>query len=84
MAAENEKVCSGEVFNIGSGVETSLKELTACMGGEVIFVKSLEGSFAGPSRRVADISKAKKILNWTPEISLKDGIEEIKRELNIK
>ena len=83
LAAENPDICHGEVFNIGSGVETSLKELVSYMGGEVVYLDSLEGSHAGPSRRVADISKAKTLLHWTPTVDLKSGIDELKRELGI-
>lgn len=83
FAAENPSLTKGEVFNIGSGIETSLKELVEYMGGPVVYLESLAGSHAGPSRRVADISRAKTILNWTPEISLQDGINELKQELSI-
>lgn len=84
LLALDPSVINGEVINIGSGIETSLKELVEFIGGPVNYVKTLEGSFGGPNRRVADISKAKKILNWKPEISLKDGINNLKKELGIE
>lgn len=83
LAAESQ-LAEGEVVNIGSGVETSLVELASLIGGDIVHVDNLDSSFKGPSKRVADISKAKQFLNWQPEIDLKSGIEEIKQDLNIK
>lgn len=68
---------SGEIYNLGSGKETSILELSLLM------VKNLKTDvpvqFSGlkrkgdPDRWVADISKLKK-LGFSPTISLKDGI----------
>lgn len=73
----------GEIYNIGSGVETTLNQLAELIGGPVVHVKSLDGSHAGPSRRVADISRAREELHWAPKIQLKEGLDELKRELNL-
>ncbi|MDD5687515.1 MAG: NAD(P)-dependent oxidoreductase [Elusimicrobia bacterium] len=63
-----------EIINIGTGEYYSVKEIAG-----MITDRDIEYS----DKRViedcvyADISKAKKILNWVPEISLKEGIGRI-------
>ncbi len=83
IAAERDDVRGGEVFNIGSGVETSLNDLATIVGGEVIHLESRAGFRAGPTRRVADISKAKQMLGWSPSIDFQAGISSLKQELGI-
>lgn len=83
LAGEIEEAC-GEVFNIGSTEEVSIfslaeliKELTSSKS-EIIFVPY--ESYYGPyyedtRRRIPDISKAKRILNFNPKVKLKEGLE---------
>lgn len=84
LAAEKETLHSGEVINIGSGVETSLAELARLVGGPVKHLSSREGKRGGPERRFADISRAENMLGWTPSVTLADGIEELKHRLGIE
>lgn len=79
-AAESGNVGKGEVINIGTGRETSVNELAKLFGGEYEYVQAR----IEPRASSADIKKAKKFLNWEPKISLKDGIEELKKEFHIK
>jgi UDP-glucose 4-epimerase len=70
-----------EVFNIGNCVETSLKELLE------VFLKvnnssmkpeyREENSVNPVSRRLADINKAKRLLNFSPTTSLYEGLKEL-------
>jgi len=79
LAAESDEVGNGEVFNVGSGEETSINDLVEVIGGEYEYVPArLE-----PYRSVSDSSLAKKYLTWEVEVSLKDGICELKKELNL-
>jgi UDP-glucose 4-epimerase len=71
------------VFNIGNGAETTVAELAE-------LILELTGSSAGVSyqpaevrygpgfddtkRRVPDVSKAARVLDWKPEVSLRDGL----------
>jgi CDP-paratose 2-epimerase len=80
MAAyENQEKIAGEIFNIGGGMDNSLsllelfdllRELTET---ELSFIKN-------PPRQsdqrvfVADISKAKRLLNWEPKVTKREGI----------
>ncbi|MBY9002483.1 MAG: SDR family oxidoreductase [Candidatus Lokiarchaeota archaeon] len=68
----------GEVINLGNVKEFTILELASLIKeltdskSNIIF-KSLPVD--DPSRRSADISKAKKILNWEPTTSLKEALE---------
>lgn len=61
------------VFNIGSGQETTVNELAALFKTDVLYIEDRDE----PKRSVADISKAKSVLGWEPEISLNQGIKEL-------
>ncbi len=70
--------CTDEVFNIAYQKETSLKELLQVLlkvNNSNLTPKHTETRAINPvSRRFADISKAKKILNYTPKVSLEEGL----------
>ncbi|HTB26328.1 MAG TPA: NAD-dependent epimerase/dehydratase family protein [Puia sp.] len=70
-----------EAFNIGNCEETSLKELLDVLlkvnHSNLIPEFREENSINPVSRRLADISKAKKLLNFTPTISLEQGMKEL-------
>jgi UDP-glucose 4-epimerase len=65
------------IFNIGSGVSTTLLELTAAI--ESVVGKKLDLGFM-PARsidvpiNVLDIKRAKSELGWTPKVKLNDGL----------
>lgn len=67
-------------INIGSGVDTTmtqlLDEIEALIGTRVHRLYNDEEA-SGVSRLVADISLAAKSLEWTPRISLRQGLAEI-------
>jgi UDP-glucose 4-epimerase len=67
-------------INIGSGVDTTmaqlLDEIEALVGTRVHRLYNDEEA-SGVSRLVADISLAAKALEWTPRISLRDGLAQI-------
>jgi UDP-glucose 4-epimerase len=69
------------ILNIGSGKGTSVAEfaeiVSRCMGSNVIFAEEgpRERPVAGESfRLVADITRARDVLGWLPEVSLEEGI----------
>jgi UDP-glucose 4-epimerase len=66
------------VINIGSGVETSIQDLTQLVV-EVVGVHAdwmyVEDQDPGPSRMCADISLARTKLGYKPNVSLRDGLE---------
>lgn len=75
MAAENEAVGKGEVFNIGSGKETSVKELAHIIGGPV----ETSAPRIEPARSVADVSRAKDVLGWESSIDIGSGLKDLMR-----
>ena len=74
----NDDDLKGEVFNIAVGEETSVNQLVEILknalgsGIEPYFAEERIGEV---KKSVADISKAKEVLNYIPEIKFKEGIE---------
>ncbi|HLA64960.1 MAG TPA: NAD-dependent epimerase/dehydratase family protein [Candidatus Saccharimonadales bacterium] len=70
-----------EVFNIGSGIETSLVELAEAL--QRVMGSRLPLEFAPPrgtngvARRLADVSRARERLGWKPEIDLDQGLRRL-------
>lgn len=76
LAAHSPKVGKGEVINIGAGQNASVLRVAELIGGLTEFVPvRLE-----PHDTLADNSLAKKLLGWEPEVSLEEGIAELKKE----
>jgi UDP-glucose 4-epimerase len=79
LAGESENVGKGEVINIGAGRNVTIQFLAELVGGEITY---------GPPRveahdSRADNTKAKKLLGWTPSISLEEGIAELKQQFGL-
>ena len=83
------ETAEGEVFNIGFGTPTSIIELAkdvielTGLNTEILFNKPRLGDIQDT---FANISKAKKLLRYTPKLSLKDGLsalfdEEVKLQI---
>jgi UDP-glucose 4-epimerase len=76
-----------EVFNVGSGESTSVKELAEMI--IEIFGEDIKPVYHGETkvivqRRQADISKIEKFLGFKPEIKLKKGLDEIVKDIVAK
>lgn len=75
LAARAERVGGGEVINIGSGHAVSVARIAELVGGPVEYVpQRLE-----PRDSCADVSRARELLEWKPEVSLEDGVAELKK-----
>jgi UDP-glucose 4-epimerase len=76
-AAATVQGMDGEVINVGSGQETSVRELARQViditGGKPEEVYNPRVT-SGVSRMCADISKAKEALDYVPMISLENGL----------
>jgi UDP-glucose 4-epimerase len=70
-----------EAFNIGNCVETSLKELleiTLKVNKSSLVPQFVPDNTINPvSKRIADISKAEKLLGYKPTYDLEKGLEEL-------
>lgn len=62
---------SGEIINIGSDNTYSVNRLVELLGGDVVHIPKRPGE---PDCTWADITKAKKLLNWQPKVSLEKGV----------
>ena len=63
------------VLNVGSGVETSVNQLAAMIGGEVVHVIPNPRGDVEERRKAADCSRAASVLGWEPTIGLGEGLE---------
>jgi UDP-glucose 4-epimerase len=79
LAARSE--VTDEVFNIASGVETSLDALAMAlldaMGSDLRPEYHPTGPTALVSRRFADVSKARQLLGFEARVSLEDGLRQL-------
>jgi nucleoside-diphosphate-sugar epimerase len=64
----------GAVFNVGSGTSLSVQELADMISPNQIHTEGRKGDSAAT---LADISRIKDALGWTPEISFADGLKEL-------
>ncbi|MCX7671948.1 MAG: NAD-dependent epimerase/dehydratase family protein [Anaerolineae bacterium] len=74
---------SGSIINIGSGEETSIRQLIALLGEVTgrqphIIVNSQQSG--GISRQVADLRRARALLHYEPKVSLRDGLTRLLEE----
>jgi len=70
-----EKSVRGEVFNVGSGENISVKELADMISPHQIVTEGRKGDSVAT---LADISKIKAVLGWSPQVSFADGLKELK------
>ncbi len=77
--ASIKKNLTGQIFNLGSGRETSVNEIAEIIGGKTINVPKRPGE---PDRSKADITKIKNELNWKPNISIKSGVNELLQNID--
>jgi UDP-glucose 4-epimerase len=70
---------SNEILNVGSGGTYSINELVKRLKGDVINIPKRPGE---PDCTFADITKIKKMLNWKPEVSFKEGIRKVLKNID--
>jgi UDP-glucose 4-epimerase len=72
---------SDEVFNVASGVETSLQELAEAlmrvMGKKMTPEYGPERKVNAVPRRLASTEKAKRLLGWEAQVGLDEGLERL-------
>jgi UDP-glucose 4-epimerase len=68
----------GEVFNVGTGIETSVNGLAAAIGVALdkrVDVDHIDRrDIDNIRRRVVNIEKARRMLRWTPQVTLERGL----------
>lgn len=94
LAMENENAV-GEIINIGNDEELSIID-TAHLIYDIVGVEAVDrkikfvpmsevfGKYKDIMRRIPDLTKAKRILNYAPKVKLKAAIVETIKEINSK
>lgn len=82
MYSASSKNVGGEIFQISTGVETSVNEITkmiceimSCCGYKIPKIKYTEPVLGDIKTNFSDNTKAQNILEWKPKVSIKNGLE---------
>ena len=69
----------GEIFNVGTGIETSIVELARMIGlatGREVTIQTVDRrDIDNIRRRVVNIEKARRMLHWVPQVRLQRGLD---------
>ncbi len=78
LAAATSERAIGEVFNVGTGVETSVNALAALLirltSSDAVTIHTNRRDVDNIRRRVVNIEKTRRALRWVPEVTLEDGL----------
>ena len=79
-SAESEK-CVGQVINAGTNIDISIKELATLIIEDTTKIEHLKHHHPQSEimKLLCDNTKAKKVLNWEPKTSLKEGINKLEK-----
>jgi UDP-glucose 4-epimerase len=79
LASQSDKVGNGESINIGNGDNRSINQLADLIGGERTNLPAV----LEPLQTLADNSKAKELLGWSPTILIEEWVPKYKKDLGI-
>ena len=74
LAMESDRVGRGEVINIGGGKNHTVNTIAKLVGSKAIYIPPRPGDV---HHTLADITLAKELLGWQPEITLEEGIKKL-------
>jgi UDP-glucose 4-epimerase len=78
MLAAIQPRAEGEVFNLGTGIETSVNELVRLVGeatGRPVTAAHIDRrDIDNIRRRVVSIEKARRMLRWSPQVTMATGL----------
>jgi UDP-glucose 4-epimerase len=77
-AAESD--ITGEVLNVCSGKPQSVLTLVELLGGPIVHIPKRPGE---PDCTWGDITKAKTLLGWQPQVSFPEGVSQIVTHINM-
>lgn len=67
-----------EVYNVGTGVETSVNKISKLLSGEVDhIIPNPRGDFE-EKRKAANFDKIKRDIGWEPSVTIEEGIQKLK------
>jgi len=78
LVAAGEADCAGAVINLGGGNRASVNEVLDMLGqihGAPLKIKRMETQKGDVRHTWADIERAKKLLNFAPQVKLADGLQ---------
>jgi UDP-glucose 4-epimerase len=67
------------IFNVGSGKTVSVNYIVNLLGGNHIYIKRRPGE---PDITFADISRIKKSLKWKPLVTVEEGVNLLKKNID--
>ncbi|MBM3281604.1 MAG: NAD-dependent epimerase/dehydratase family protein [Candidatus Harrisonbacteria bacterium] len=73
LAFTSPEIFKGEIINVGSGKEWTVKDIAEMIGGEIEYIEARKEI----KRSVADAIKAEKMLRWKVRVGFTEGIKEI-------
>lgn len=79
-AAGEASVADGTIINVGCGHETSINQLARKIGeavGQEVRPLHNETKSGGIRRSVADITRARQLLGWEPQVELEEGLRRL-------
>ena len=82
VAAATAEGANRQIFNIGSGIETSLNQLVTTLAqvtAKTPHILYNQTKFAGVPRLYAEIGRSQQILGYRPQYSLEEGIRQFLR-----
>lgn len=79
LAAKSDKVGKGDVINIGNGDNRSVNDIAELIGGPTVNVEPR----IEPQQTLADNSKAKNLLGWSPSTSVEEWIPKYKKQIGL-
>ena len=79
LAMNSKRVGNGEVINIGNSDNRSVNQIAKMIGGPTINVDPV----VEPRETLADNTKAKHLLGWSPSIMIEDWVKKYKKDLGI-
>ena len=78
-AATSDKVGKGEVINVGNGDNRSVNQIANLFGGNRLRIQDR----IEPKETLADISKAKELLDWEPTQIIEEWMPKYKKDLGL-
>lgn len=78
-AMESEKIKGGETINIGQKDSYSVNYIAKAIGGQVQHLDKRAGDLLATK---ADVSLAKHLLDWEPQVGIEEGLEKTKEWFN--
>ena len=63
-----------EIMNVGSGSPSSVNKIADLIGGDMVYLPKRPGE---PDHSQADITKIKRLLNWSPSVKIEEGVAKL-------